>query len=91
MAAGADRCYVCRENIQVGAELYGGLGTHEAFGFSGTSQYLAPTVSLQLADGTTFKVSPGFGLTGSSAPLLLRFGVSYEIAQFGRAASRLFH
>ncbi len=90
MAARAERCNVCPENIQVGAEVYGGLGTHEAFGFRGTSQYLAPTVSLQLAGGTTFKVSPGFGLTSSSAPFLLRFGVSYEIAQFGRAASRLF-
>lgn len=90
MAARPDRCNVCLENIVVGAELYGGLGTHEAFGFRGTSQYLAPAISLQLADGTTFKISPGFGLTASSAPVLLRFGVSYEIAQFGRAASRLF-
>jgi hypothetical protein len=90
MAARADRCNFCLENIDVGAELYGGLGTHEAFGLRGTSHYLAPTVSLQLAGGTAFRVSPGFGLTGSSARFLLRFGVSYELAQFGRAVSRLF-
>jgi len=89
MAARADRCNLCPENVQVGVELYGGLGTHAAFGFRNTSQYLAPTISLQLG-GTRFMVSPGFGLTGSSAPFLLRFGVSYEVAQFGRAASRLF-
>jgi hypothetical protein len=90
MAASPERCNLCLENVQVGAELYGGLGTHERFGFAGTSQYFAPTVSLQLANGTTFKVSPGFGLTNTSAPFLLRFGVSYEISQFGRTAGRLF-
>jgi hypothetical protein len=82
-----DRCHICLENIRLGAELYGGLGTHENFGFRDTSQYLAPTVSLQLGDGPEVKISPGFGLTSTSAPFLLRFGISYEVAQFGRAAS----
>ncbi|MCX6622818.1 MAG: hypothetical protein NTY38_17485 [Acidobacteria bacterium] len=90
LTARADRCTLCPENILLGAELYGGLGTHAAFGFRGTSQYLAPTVSLRSASGATFKISPGFGLTGSSAPFLFRFGVSYEIAQFGRALGRAF-
>lgn len=90
MVARADRCTICLENIRVGAEIYGGLGTHESFGFHETSHYLAPTMSLQIANGATFKVSPGFGLTGTSAPFLLRFGVSYEVAQFGRTAARLF-
>lgn len=84
-----DRCRICLENIRVGAELYGGLGTHQSFGFRDTSQYLAPTVSLQLGDGPEVKISPGFGLTSTSAPFLLRFGISYEVAQFGRAASHL--
>ena len=84
LAARPDRCNLCPENLQLGAELYGGLGTHADFGLSGTSHYLAPTVAWTLANGTTFKVSPGFGLTGNSAGFLLRFGVSYEIAQFGR-------
>ncbi len=90
LVARPDRCNICLENISVGAELYGGLGTYADFGLSGTAHYFAPTVALQLASGPTLKISPGFGLTGTSVPFLLRFGVSYEIAQFGRAARRLF-
>jgi hypothetical protein len=84
VVARPDRCSACPENIRMGVELYGGLGTHRDLGLSATSHYLAPTVSWELPGGTTFKLSPGFGLTGQSARFLLRFGVSYEIAQFGR-------
>ena len=91
LVARPDRCNICLENISVGAELYGGLGTHADFGLSGTAQYLAPTVALQLESGPTLKISPVFGLTGTSVPFLLRFGVSYEVAQFGRVAKHLFH
>lgn len=90
LAARPERCNLCPENFQLGAELYGGLGTHADFGFAGTAHYLAPTVAWTLANGTTFKVSPGFGLTDTSAGFLLRFGVSYEIAQFGRTVRTLF-
>lgn len=79
-----DRCNFCRENFQAGLEAYGGLGTHNDFGFHETSHYLAPTIAWTLANGTTIRISPGFGVTGASAGFLLRFGVSYEIAQFGR-------
>jgi len=91
LRAKPERCNFCRENFDVGAELYGGLGTHDDFGVRGTSQYLAPTVSWTLNNGTAFKVSPSFGLTGASAGFLLRFGVSYEIAQLGRVARGFFH
>ena len=91
LEARARRCSLCAENFQAGVELYGGLGTHDDFGLRGTSHYLAPTAAWTLADGATLRVSPGFGLTGSSARFLLRFGVSYEIAQLGRAARSLFH
>jgi hypothetical protein len=90
LVARPDRCNICLENISVGAELYGGLGTHADFGLRGTAQYFAPTVALQLASGPTLKISPGFGLTAASLPFLLRFGVSYEFAQFGRVARHLF-
>jgi hypothetical protein len=90
LAARADRCNLCPENFQMGAEMYGGLGTHQDFGLSETSHYLAPTIAWTLANGTSFKISPSFGITGSSAGFLLRFGVSYEIAQFGRAARNMF-
>ncbi len=88
LAARPERCNFCAENFQVGAEVYGGLGTHDSFGFQETSHYLAPTVAWTLANGTSFRVSPGFGLTGTSAGFLLRFGVSYEIAQVFRGGRR---
>jgi hypothetical protein len=91
LAAQPDRCNVCRENFLAGLEVYGGLGTHENFWFRGTSHYVAPTLSWRLANGTTFNISPGFGVTSTSSRFLLRFGVSYEIAQFGRSLGRFFH
>lgn len=85
-----DRCTLCPENFEAGLEVYGGLGTHLDFGFHDTSHYLAPTLAWNLPNGTTLRLSPGFGLTGTSARFLLRLGVSYEIAQAGRAARKLF-
>ncbi len=90
LAARPERCNVCPENFQLGVEIYGGLGTHSGFGLTETSHYVAPTLAWTLASGTTFKISPSFGVTGTSVPFLLRFGVSYEVAQFGRTARRLF-
>ena len=90
LAARPDRCSFCAENFQVGVEMYGGLGTHEQFGVRGTSHYLAPTIAWAPVGGTTLRVSPSFGMTGNSAGFLLRVGVSYEVAQFGRAARNLF-
>jgi hypothetical protein len=90
LAARPERCNFCAENFQAGVELYGGLGTHADFGLSETSHYLAPTAAWTLANGVRFSVSPTFGLTDTSARFLVRFGASYEIDQFGRAASRLF-
>ncbi len=89
LAARPGRCNLCPENFQVGVEMYGGLGTCQAFGLYGTSHYVAPTLAWTLAGGATFKVSPGFGITRASAPLLLRFGVSFEVAQFGPSMRRL--
>ena len=89
LAAKPERCNFCAENVQVGVEMYGGLGTHEHFGVRETSHYIAPTAAWTLANGTTVKISPGFGVTKNSTGYLLRFGVSYEIAQFGRVARTL--
>jgi hypothetical protein len=90
LAARPHRCEFCRENFQGGLEVYGGLGTHAAFGLNGTSHYVAPTLGWTSAGGTVFRVSPAFGVTGSSAGFLLRVSAAYEIAQFGRAARRMF-
>jgi len=89
LTARADLCNFCRENFQAGVEVYGGLGTHAGFGLYETSHYVAPVIAWTLASGTTFKVSPGFGVTDTSARFLLRFGVSYEVAQFGRTMHHL--
>jgi hypothetical protein len=90
LLAKPDRCNACLENFQAGVEIYGGLGTHADFGLHQTSHYVAPTVTWTLANGTALRVSPGFGVTDGSAPFLLRFGISYEVAQFGRTARHLF-
>jgi hypothetical protein len=70
--------------------MYGGLGTHEHFSLQDTSHYVAPTAAWTLANGTRFTISPTFGITETSAGFLLRFALSYEIDQFGRAARHLF-
>ena len=90
LEARPERCNFCPENFQAGVEMYGGLGTHDAFGLRGTSHYVAPVLAWTLANGTMFTVSPGFGLTNDSAGFLLRLGVSYEVAQIGRKLGNLF-
>ncbi len=84
LAARPGRCNLCPENFQAGVELYGGLGTHDAFGFRRTSHYIAPTLAWTSAAGMTVKASPGFGLNDQSAGFVLRVAVSYEIPQFDR-------
>jgi hypothetical protein len=83
-------CNFCRENIILGAEMYGGLGTVRAFTLSGTSHYVAPIAAWQLPNGVAFSLSPGFGLTDNSHHFLLRWGVSYEIGVFDRKLRSLF-
>ena len=86
LIAGAKSCVLCRENLSAGAELYGGLGDRYSFGLHDTSHYLAPVVEWCVPGGTSFRLSPGFGLNSNSHGFLFRFGVFYEIDQI---ASRL--
>lgn len=90
LAASPRECRFCPENFLAGVELYGGLGTAKAFTLSGTSHYLAPLLSWQLPNDITLRISPGWGLTGTSHHFLLRWGASYEIAGFGRRLRNLF-
>ena len=85
----AQNCRLCK-NVIIGTELYGGLGSTQQFGFRDTAHYLAPTLSLQITENSTFRVSPGIGLTHASEPVLLRLGFTYEIADFGLRLARLF-
>jgi hypothetical protein len=84
LAATPDRCNFCRENFVAGIEMYGGLGTAASHTLSGTSHYLAPIAAWELPNGVTFSLSPGFGLNDNSHRFLLRWGMSYEIPNFGR-------
>jgi len=81
LISGGKTCFFCRENFAVGAELYGGLGTTDGFGWKATSQYLGPTVSFDIPRGPTILFSPQFGLNDNSAHVLYRFSVSYEVQQ----------
>jgi hypothetical protein len=41
--------------------------------------------------GTTIQISPTFGVNHNSAHFQLRFAVSHEVDDFGRAEAKLFH
>jgi hypothetical protein len=90
LASGA-QCRFCRENVIVGVELYGGLGSTEE-GFSGhdTAHYFAPVMSWQVSENGSLRFSPSIALTHQGSPVLLRFGYSYEVRNFNSAIARLF-
>jgi hypothetical protein len=90
LAASPQYCRFCRENFVVGAEFYGGLGTTWNATTSGTSHYGAAIIGWQLPNGATFRVSPGFGLNDNSHRFILRWGLSYEIQNFGSRLKSLF-
>lgn len=81
LAASAGPCAFCRENLALGAEMYGGLGDRYTPGLHDTSHYVAPIVAWAMPGGATFKLSPSFGLNDNSFGFLMRFGVSYELGQ----------
>ena len=90
LEARADACTFCRENLTAGVEMYGGLGEWGEVTLKGTSQYIAPVLAWNLPNATTLRVSPGFGLTGQSHGMLLRFGVSHEVSGCGGQIKKLF-
>jgi hypothetical protein len=87
--ASARECRFCRENFTAGLEMYGGLGSTDAFGLHNTAHYLAPVISWQVSQNASFHISPAIGLTHQSNPVLLRIGYSYEVEGFGRKLARL--
>ena len=89
MASGRN-CRFCRENFLVGAELYGGLGSSQEFGFAHTAHYAAPTLSWQIGDNSSLKFSPAIGLNHNSAPALIRFSYTYELRGFGPTVASMF-
>jgi hypothetical protein len=87
--ASANECRFCRENFAVGAEVYGGLGSTLDFGPHGAAHYFAPVLSWTVSDNSTLRISPGVGLTPEASPVLIRFGLTYEVRGFGERVSRL--
>ena len=88
--ASGTNCRLCRENFAVGVELYGGLGSTEAFGFKDTAHYLAPGLLWRIGGNSTLKIAPSIGLTPNSARVLLRVGYTFEVENFGHKIGRLF-
>ena len=88
LKATAQICTFCRENLTLGAEMYGGLGDRYAFGLHDTSHYIAPVMSLHAPNGMTLKVSPGFGLNSNSHGFSMRASVSYEFEQIASKLRR---
>jgi hypothetical protein len=89
LKASAQSCNVCAENFIAGVEMYGGLGDTQDFGLHETSQYLAPVLAWNLPSGWTARTSVGFGLNDNSHRVLVRWGLSRELAGFGELASKL--
>lgn len=81
LKAGPHRCYLCLQNFDAGAELYGGLGDRYSFGLKQTSQYAGPTFDYRTPAGVTYSFAPQFGLNDNSIGVLWRFKVSYEVQQ----------
>jgi hypothetical protein len=80
-AASAEKCFFCRDNLDAGAEIYGGLGTHASFGLKDTSHYVGPVADFRVPNGPTVSFSPQFGLNDNSVGVLWRFKVSFEVEQ----------
>lgn len=89
LASGVN-CRFCRENFILGAEMYGGLGSTLDLGVHNTAHYIAPVLSWAVSDNSTLRFSPGFGLTRENNPVLLRFGYTYEVQNFGSRVAKLF-
>jgi hypothetical protein len=88
--ASSENCRLCRENFNVGVEIYGGVGSTLGFGLRDTAHYVAPVISWMVSDNSTLRFSPGLGLTPESNPFLIRLGYAYEVEGFGSRLSRLF-
>jgi hypothetical protein len=83
-------CSFCKENVQLGAEFYGGLGDTNDLSLHNTSQYVAPVFAWKFAENANLRVSPGFGLNDQSYRFLMRFSLTYEIEAFGSKMKKMF-
>jgi hypothetical protein len=77
--ASGTRCYFCKENFVIGAEVYGGLGSTSEAGLTETRHFVAPVVGWHMTGRSTLKGSVGFGHTEPSDRYLVRLGWAYEL------------
>src|SRR5258708_38361373 len=89
LASGVN-CRFCRENFILGAEMYGGLGSTLDLGARNTAHYISPVLAWAVSYNSTLRFSPRVGLTRESNPVLLRFGYTYEVQNFGSRVAKLF-
>jgi hypothetical protein len=82
--ASGTSCHFCTENVVLGMEAYGGLGSTEDFTRGEQRHYVAPVVGWHVTGRTTLKASAAVGLTENSDRYLLRFGFAYELPIGGR-------
>ena len=78
--ASGGACRFCRENVVVGLEAYGGLGTSETTSLTNARHYLAPVLAWRVSDRTTLRFSNAFGLTNAADRYLVRLGFAYEFS-----------
>ncbi|MHB1700755.1 MAG: hypothetical protein ACYCSN_11610 [Acidobacteriaceae bacterium] len=84
LVASGGACWFCREKWQAGMEMYGGLGDRYSPGLHDTSHYVSPIIAWNTPRGTTFSFGPAIGLSSSSAGILYRFRMNYELDQIFR-------
>jgi hypothetical protein len=89
-ALGLSRPLTSSGKLVAALEMYGGLGVVDKVTVHNTSQYLAPVLAWTLGE-TTFRISPGWGLTDDSIHTILRFGVSHEVDDFFQSLRRMIH
>ncbi len=77
--ASGTACRLCAENVVLGVEAYGGLGSTEAFERGRQRHFVAPVMAWRVGERTSLKASVGFGLTDTSDRYLVRLGFAYEL------------
>jgi hypothetical protein len=77
--AGGTSCRFCLENLVIGIEAYGGLGSSKAFDRGQQRHFVAPVIAWRLSGRSTLVASVGFGLTKASDHALIRLGYAYEL------------
>jgi hypothetical protein len=83
-------CRWCRERLNAGMEVYGGLGTLQKLGMRDTAQYIVPGLLCRIGPTSALKIASSFGMTAGNSRMLMRVGYSFEWEDFGTKAAKIF-